>query len=184
MAFSILLISFLSLCWLNPVTLLALFYLCATVSSYAQIYTTTHLCLSLRWWYTLNNNIYNIYSWSYVPALTVNTSILPPTGPFTAGQSYTLTCTANVTGGETLSTTTTITWIHPSGSVTSGTGSFLVLTLNLLQVSDAGLYTCNVSVSSPFLNGAQSSTDTFTVNVQSKWIPNKVDKCHYCNIYV
>ena len=103
-----------------------------------------------------------------VPLLTVGASITPPTGPFTAGQSYTLTCTATVTGGGTLSTTTTITWTNPSGSVTSGTGSSLDLSLNSLQLSDAGQYTCNVSVSSPFLTGAQSSTDTFIVNVQGK----------------
>ena len=118
-----------------------------------------------------------------VPPLTVGASITSPTGPFTAGQSYTLTCTANVTGGETLSTTTTITWIHPSGSVTSGTGSSLNLTLNPLQVSDAGQYTCNVRVSSPFLTGAQSATDTFTINVQSKWVSHKVDECCICSVY-
>jgi len=100
---------------------------------------------------------------------TITTS---PTGPFTAGQSYTLTCTANVTGQEMLSPNTTITGIHPNGSVTSGTGSSLNLILNPLQLSDAGQYTCNVSVSSPFLTGAQSSTDTFTINVQSKLISN------------
>ena len=109
-----------------------------------------------------------------VPTITVGASITSsPTAPFTAGQPYTLTCTATVTGGDTLSTTTTITWIHPSGSVTSGTGSSLDLSLNPLHVSDAGQYTCNVSVSSPFLTGAQSSTDTYTINLQSKWVPNK-----------
>ena len=114
----------------------------------------------------------------YFPAVpTVTASITSPTGPFTAGQSYTFTCTATVTGGGTLSTTTTITWIHPSGSVTSGTGSSLDLSLNSLQVSDAGQYTCNVSVSSPFLTGAQSNTDTLDINVQSKLVSSKVDEC-------
>ena len=97
----------------------------------------------------------------------VSTSITSPTGPFTVGRSYTLTCTANIAGTGTMSTTT-ITWIHPNGSVTSGTGSSLNLSLNPLRVSDAGQYTCNVSVSSPFLTGAQSSTDTFTINVQGE----------------
>ena len=109
-----------------------------------------------------------------VPTLTIGVSITSsPTAPFTAGQSYTLTCTAAVTGGETLSTTTTITWIHPSGSVTSGTGSSLDLSLNPLRVSDAGQYTCNVSVSSPFLTISQSATDMSTINVQGKWVSNK-----------
>ena len=99
---------------------------------------------------------------------TVTASITSPTGPFTAGRSYTFTCTATVTGGGTLSPTTTITWIHPSGSMTSGTGSSLDLSLNSLRVSDAGQYTCNVSVSSPFFTRAQSSIDTFTIDVQGK----------------
>ena len=97
----------------------------------------------------------------------VSTSITSPTGPFTVGQSYTLTCTANVAGIGTMSTTT-ITWTHPNASVTSGTGSSLDLSLNPLQVSDAGQYTCNVSVSSPFLTGVQSSVGTYTINVQGK----------------
>ena len=105
---------------------------------------------------------------SHSAAPIVSTSIMSPTGPFTVGQSYTLTCTANVAGGDTLSTTTIITWTHPSGSVTSGTGSSLDLSLNPLQVSDAGQYTCNGSVSSPFLTGAQSATDTLTISVQGK----------------
>ena len=100
--------------------------------------------------------------------LTVTASITAPTGPFTAGQSYTLTCTATVTGGGTLPPTTTITWIHPSGSVTSGTGSSLNLSLNQLRVSDAGQYTCNVSVSSPFLTRALSDNDTIIINVLGK----------------
>ena len=101
---------------------------------------------------------------------TITASITSPTSLFTAGQSYTLTCTANVTGAGTLSTTTTITLIHPSGSMTSGTGSSLDLSLNPLRVSNAGQYTCNVSVSSPFLTGALSSTDTLTINVQGIYI--------------
>ena len=120
------------------------------------------------------NFSYSYFALPIVPTLTVGASITSPTGPFTAGQSYTFTCTATVTGGGALSTTTTITWIRPSGSMTSGTGSSLDLSLNPLQLSDAGQYTCNVSVSSPFLTRAQSSTDTFTINVQSKLISNKV----------
>ena len=103
---------------------------------------------------------------SAVPTITA--SITTPTGLFIAGQSYTLTCTAAVNRAGTMSTTTTITWIHPSGSVTSWTGNSLHLSFDPLRVSDAGQYTCNVSVSSPFLTGTQSSTDTFTINVQGR----------------
>ena len=48
------------------------------------------------------------------------------------------------------------------------TGSSLDLSLNQLRASDGGQYTCNVSVSSPFLTGAQNSTNMFTINVQGK----------------
>ena len=117
-------------------------------------------------------------------APTVTASITSPTGPFTAGQSYTLTCTATVTGGGTLSPTTTITWIHPSGSMTSGAGSSLNLILSPLRVSDAGQYTCNVRVSSPFLTGTLSSIDTFNISVQSKPLWIKAFECLYFHEWI
>ena len=131
-----------------------------------------------------------IIMWHYTPhpptVLTITASITSPTGSFTVGQSYTLTCTANVTGGDTMSTTT-ITWIRPSGSVTSGTGSSLDLSLNPLRVSDGGQYTCNVSVSSPFLTGAHSFTDMLYVNVHGMyfklwWVMNIVTLSGMVNV--
>ena len=135
-------------------------YSCALANNHSEIFTMP------SFWYA--GQLPFCHTHHAVPIITVNVgaSITSPTGFLTAGQSYTLTCTANVTGEETLFTT--ITWIHPNGSVTPGTGSSLDLSLSQLQVSDAGQYTCNVSVSSPFLNRAQNSTDTYTVIVQGK----------------
>ena len=106
---------------------------------------------------------------SIVPTIRVEASIrTPATTSFIAGQSYTFSCDGFVTVDGTLSTITTTTWIHPNGSVTSGTGRMLGLTFNPLQESDAGQYTCNVSVSSPLLAGAHTSADTFTISVLCK----------------
>ena len=137
----------------------------------ASIFCVIIPIFSLCFFFNLLQSLSFCPTHHYNPAgltITVGASITSPTDLFTAGQSYTLTCIANVTGGEILSTTTTITWIHPSGSVTSGTGSSLVLSLNPLQVSDAGQYTCNVSVSSPFFSRARNSTDTYTISVQGR----------------
>ena len=108
-------------------------------------------------------------SLSIVPTITVQASIrTPATSSFIAGQSYSFTCDGFVTVDGTLSVNTTVTWIRPNGIVTSRTGRTLGLTLNPLQESDAGQYTCNASVSSPLLAGAHVSTDTFTINILCK----------------
>ena len=52
--------------------------------------------------YALYSSVYMNFVPPAVPPLTVGASIMSPTVPFTAGQSYTLTCTATVTGGDTL----------------------------------------------------------------------------------
>lgn len=130
------------------------------------------------WYAVYYNNLNNrstIYyfcrSFSIVPTITVEASIrTPATSSFIVGQSYNFNCDGFVTVDGTLSVSTTITWIRPNGSVTSRTGRTLGLTLNPLQESDAGEYTCNVSVSSPLLAGAHVSTDTFTINILCKML--------------
>lgn len=108
---------------------------------------------------------YVIFRYYPTDPLTVAAPQLSASGSFTAGQTYTLNCTANVHGGENLSTITTITWTQPSGNVTSGIGSSLSLSIEPLRLSDAGNYTCTTSVSSPFLTGLQNSSGTLIVNV-------------------
>ena len=108
---------------------------------------------------------YVIFCYYPIDPLTVAAPQLSPSGHFTAGQTYTLNCIANVHGGENLFTTTAITWTQPSGNVTSKTGSSLSLSLKPLRVSDAGSYMCTVSVSSPFLTRLQNSSGTLIVNV-------------------
>jgi len=97
--------------------------------------------------------------------LTVARPIISPSGPFTAGQPYTLNCTASVDGKDDLSTTTMITWTKPSRNITSVTGSSLSLSLNPLRISDAGDYSCTISVFSPFLTELEKSSGTLIINV-------------------
>jgi len=99
------------------------------------------------------------------PSLSVDASITPLNGPFTAGQTYILTCTANVTERGSLNITTHIMWTYHSKKVTSGTGNLLNFTINPLQVSDAGQYTCMVNVSSPLLARSQNFSNSITINV-------------------
>ena len=106
-----------------------------------------------------------IFHYYPIDPITVAATTLSASGSFTAGQTYTLHCTASVLGGENLSTTTTITWTQPSGNVTSGTGNSLSLSLKTLSVSHAGSYICNISVFSPFLAVLQNSSGTLIVNV-------------------
>ena len=100
-----------------------------------------------------------------VPSLSVDASITPLNGPFTAGQPFILTCTANVTERGSLNITTHIMWMYHSKKVMSGTGNLLNFTINPLRVSDAGQYTCMVSVSSPLLARSRNFSNSITINV-------------------
>ena len=89
----------------------------------------------------------------------IHVSITPP-GTGTAGESYSLECTVNVTGST---DQPTITWLDPMNStVSSGvltTGSVSTLTLNPLAASHAGTYTCRATL------GSAVQTEEMTVTV-------------------
>ncbi len=66
-----------------------------------------------------------------------------------AGQSYTLTCV--LTGVESLSPTITYQWFKGSTPRAMLSTTFADLTLDPLNLSDAGQYSCDIIVSSPFV---------------------------------
>ena len=68
------------------------------------------------------------------------------------GQSgYSLTC--DVTGDENLSSTRTYQWTRDNGNTQTQVGTNSnSLSFSSLSLSDAGRYTCSVTVSSPYLN--------------------------------
>ena len=85
-------------------------------------------------------------------------------GTSTAGQTYRLMCSANVTGST---DQTTFTWLHNSSNITSdicrmdtGDGSYSSnLTFSPLSVSHAGTYTCKVTA------GGVTETQTIILTV-------------------
>ena len=87
------------------------------------------------------------------------------------GQSgYSLTC--DVTGDENLNPTRTYQWTRDNGNTqtqVAGTNSNS-LSFSFLSLSNAGRYTCSVTVSSPYLNGnvLVSSSNSEDVMFESK----------------
>ena len=82
----------------------------------------------------------------------------------TAGEEYTLTC--SVMEVENLDATIDTVWTLPNGRVVESTTD--QLHLNPLRVSDGGVYTCRVNISSLFLNSTISSSGSYSVTVKSK----------------
>ena len=74
-------------------------------------------------------------------------SIAPSSPPATAGAPYTLTCEADVPA--TLGATTTYQWT--GGDPQTEVATVATLSFSSLELSDAGLYTCEVTVSSELL---------------------------------
>ena len=110
-----------------------------------------------------------------VPASTATVSTSTE-GSMIAGSAFFITCV--VTKPAALLAAPDITWINPSGVEISGQinttqmGSTTLvssaLQLNPLLVSHSGLYTCQVSLSSPSLLAPLNLTSIATVSIQSK----------------
>ena len=89
-------------------------------------------------------------------------------GTPTLGQNdYSLTC--GVTGAENLNPSITYQWTKNNGTQTIQMGTDRVLSFSSFTISDAGRYTCQATVSSPFLDGDIPITDVHYVMIQSKF---------------
>ena len=97
-----------------------------------------------------------------IPALDV-TVLITTSGSTVVGMSYTLTCT--VSGADNLEATISIEFTGPNSG--SGTGTSLQLPL-ILDLTDAGQYTCTATVSSGLLSNDLIFTDTEDINIPSE----------------
>ena len=75
-------------------------------------------------------------------------TISPASGPLTAGQTYSLTCSVQVVGH--LVVEPSVEWTRQDGSqVTATSGSSLLLNFNPLRTSNGNNYTCTATVHVP-----------------------------------
>ena len=82
------------------------------------------------------------------------------------GQSdYSLIC--GITGAENLNPSITYQWTKNNGTQTQ-VGTDIVLSFSPLRLSDAGQYTCQATISSPYLNNNIIMMDTQDVRLRSE----------------
>ncbi len=93
-----------------------------------------------------------------------------------AGQSYTLTCT--VTGAEALTPTISYQWFEETSPRVMLSTTSANLTFDPLNLSDAGQYSCDVIVSSPFVTSdLTASSGVEDLIIQSEY--NRVSVLSY-----
>ena len=93
--------------------------------------------------------------------------VITPAGTAEVGQSYSLIC--SVSGADFLSpTSTTYRWYNESSNPRSQVGTTNTYTLNPLQPYHAGQYTCEVTITSPYLSGDFSKSTMQDITLLSK----------------
>ena len=93
--------------------------------------------------------------------------IITPADTAEVGQSYSLSC--SVSGANSLSPTSTIyRWYNENSDPRSQVGTTNTYTLNPLRPYHAGQYTCEATITSPYLNGILSQSVMQDITVQSK----------------
>ena len=81
---------------------------------------------------------------------------------------YSLMC--SVSGAENLNPSITYQWTKNNGTETQiQVGTYQVLSFSPLRVSDAGQYTCQATISSPYLNNNITMIDTEDIILQSEF---------------
>jgi len=92
--------------------------------------------------------------------------VITPAGTAVVGQSYSLSC--SVSGADSLSPTITYHWYNESSNPRSQVGTTSTYTLNPLRPYNAGQYTCEVTISSHYLNETLSRSVMQDITVRSK----------------
>ena len=109
--------------------------------------------------------IWNVVNFTYFRFLPAPTVQITTSGTPAVGQSgYSLTC--SVPGAENLSPSITYQWTKNNGAQTQ-IGADRVLSFSSLRLSDAGWYTCQATVSSPYLNNDITDAASQNVTIQS-----------------
>ena len=83
------------------------------------------------------------------------------------GQSYSLIC--GVTGAENLNSSITYQWTKNNGTQTQVPNGAKTLSFSTLRFSDAGQYSCQATVSSPYLKNFITIMDSQNVTLQSEF---------------
>ena len=91
--------------------------------------------------------------------------MITPTGTAEVGQSYSLSC--SVSGADSLNATIIYRWYNESSNPRSQVGTTSTYTFNPLRSYHAGQYTCEVTITTPFLDGDLSRSVMQNITVQS-----------------
>ena len=103
---------------------------------------------------------------SFFPAPAISVQITASGAPLLGQNSYSLTC--GVTGAENLNPSITYQWTKNNGTLIVGTDP-RVLSFSPLRLSDAERYTCQATVSSPYLNNNITRINSQDVILQSEF---------------
>ena len=103
---------------------------------------------------------------SFFPAPAISVQITASGPPLLGQNSYSLTC--GVTGAENLNPSITYQWTKNNGTLAVGADPH-VLSFSPLRLSDAGRYTCQATVSSPYLNNNITMINSQDVTLQSEF---------------
>ena len=101
----------------------------------------------------------------------VNATITHSLNKPIVGEPYNLTCLYNVSKGFTHKPS--VLWKYPDG--TNFSSSLMVF--DALHVSDRGIYTCEVMLTSPVLNDPEIDKQTYDLTIQCKYIIDYAKKC-------
>jgi len=112
--------------------------------------------------YLLQNGLVYPFHNFTAPSVSV---MITPTGTAEVGQSYSLGC--SVSEADSLNATSTYRWYNESTNPRSQVGTTNTYTLNPLRPYSAGQYTCEVMITSPFLDGDLSRSVMHNITVQS-----------------
>ena len=86
----------------------------------------------------------------------------------TAGLGYALSC--SVTGTENLNAAITYEWTKRNSTQARVLGSYKTLRFSSLRLSDAGEFSCHVTVNSRYLRNVVNVTSSHFIQIQSKWL--------------
>jgi hypothetical protein len=113
----------------------------------------------------------------FFPAPAISVQITASQDTPMLGQSYSLTC--GITGAANLNPSITYQWTNNNGAQM---GTAEILSFSSFRLSDAGQYTCQATVGSPYLNDNITMTNTHDIRIQSKFGYILVHECRWVTV--